>query len=122
MTRLRTTAAPRHARQAAWALDGAPNWRGHALCGPDVADRFTVGESVLTEANLTALDMCRRCPVQRACTADAAATLPELRRSMIIGGVVYGRNGMPVPGRMPTRPTRALSVIDPVNTVNEGEH
>lgn len=98
MTRLRSVASPARSRTSTHGLD----WRARALCGPDTAEWFVVARASLTEANLAALDMCKRCPVRRECAEDILAADPELRVNLLAAGMLFGKHGLQVPVKVPS--------------------
>ena len=67
----------------------AGDWRNGAACGPMSADAFDVVVGYgLADENKMALKVCRGCPVQAECEADATANPHEFGR-WIAGGRVH---------------------------------
>lgn len=65
----------RRAHQRAWDLDHDPaaHWADRAACRHHDPELWTLLGGRLTQDNRVAIKICRGCPVQRDCYADAVA-------------------------------------------------
>lgn len=77
--------------------DTAMDWRVDAACrSHGDPDAWIVKKSTLSEENRTALRICSTCPVMRQCRSWYDSLEPEMRQSVVAGGVRWSSKGEPV--------------------------
>jgi hypothetical protein len=84
--------------RSAWGFgtDTVMDWRTDAACrGSTVPDAWFVTRADLSSANVMALKICRTCPVMDQCRSWYESLDPELRQSVIAGGIKWNSYGPP---------------------------
>lgn len=85
-------------RRSSWDLssDTVMDWRIDAACRETGnPDAWFVKKSALSEENHTALRICRSCPVLVQCRGWYDTLRPEMRQSVIAGGMRWSNTGQP---------------------------
>src|SRR5262245_53839987 len=78
--------------------DRDTDWRVDARCAaPDVnPEMWHIHNADVEFAAAEAMHVCHsHCPVRDRCLRDSEAQDPKMRQSLVQGGVLYGRTGVP---------------------------